>query len=152
MSPGTNSVDFNIASSGGACITPQFTVSFGPFPDCCHSVFRTWDSRSPAVPADLYGVRQVPVGVEQQITGQLVANIGQAYRAPGTALAAGSVNFYLEVLDPGATLSSASGFSYRMAAPVPEPGTWAMLLAGGALLAGVSRRRRRLVPGANASA
>ena len=152
MSPGTNSVDFNIASSGGACITPQFTVSFGPFPDCCHSVFRTWDPRSPGVPADLYGVRQVPVGQVQPITGKLVANIAQAYRAPGTALATGSANFYLEVLDPRATLSSASGFSYGMAAPVPAPKAWAMLLAGGALRAGVSRRRRRLVAGANASA
>jgi PEP-CTERM motif len=45
------------------------------------------------------------------------------------------------VLDPRATLAASSGHDYGLAAPVPEPHAWALLLAGGALLAGVSRRR-----------
>jgi hypothetical protein len=42
----------------------------------------------------------------------------------------------------GANWPTANDVTLAMAAPVPEPGTWAMLLAGMTLLAAAARRRR----------
>ena len=42
----------------------------------------------------------------------------------------------------GWSVASTSGIDYALAVPVPEPGTWALLLAGLAVLAGNQHRRR----------
>lgn len=145
LAPGTlvdvrYTVDFDIAAAGGVGIWPQFTVSLGPFLDCCHAVFQTWDANSPPVPGLLQGVLRLPVGQQQSLTGQVVVNTGRGHRAPGTAVAAGSVNFYVDVLDPQARVAAASGYDYSITA-VPEPETWALLVAGLAVVARVASRR-----------
>lgn len=43
------------------------------------------------------------------------------------------------------SLDAASGIGYTLL-PVPEPGTWALFLAGLGTVAGVARRRRRVTP------
>ena len=147
LAPGTPvqvrySVLFDIATTGGADISPQFTVSHGRFADCCHAVFNQWDSRMAPPPALTQGVLQWHVGQTQDVTGQLLINVGQEFRAPGLATATGTVHYYVDVLDPQATLVSQSGHDYRMAAPVPEPHAWALMLAGVALLGRTLRSRK----------
>lgn len=56
-----------------------------------------------------------------------------------------SAHSYYTVLTPGATLQSASGYSYtvpvQIPAPVPEPPTYALMLAGLGLIGWRARRR-----------
>lgn len=66
------------------------------------------------------------------------------------ALVGTALNFWFEATGPAAAfafsnanwlLTSNGELSYTVAAPVPEPGTWAMLLAGLAMVGGIARRR-----------
>jgi len=137
------SVLFDVATSGGTGILPAFTVSLGRFADCCNAVFNQWNATTPAPAALTQGVMTWNVGETVDLTGRLAINTGQAYREPGLATAEGTVRYFVDALDPQVQVVSASGYDYRMAAPVPEPQTCALLVAGLALLGRQLRRRTR---------
>jgi hypothetical protein len=61
--------------------------------------------------------------------------------AEATANAANTAGFYIEVLSPGASLTTASGATY--AAPVPEPASaWMFGVGVMSLLVAIRQRRR----------
>jgi len=64
-----------------------------------------------------------------------------AYRAV-TADFSHTANFYADSI-PGVTLTSTSGHNYSSPAAIPEPETYAMLLAGVGLLGFTGRRRKQ---------
>lgn len=137
------SVLFDIATTGGAGGAPVFTVSLGRFADCCNAVFNQWNASMAAPPALTQGIMTWNVGETVDLTGRLVVGTGQAHRAPGLATAEGTVRYFVDALDPQVQIVAASGYDYRMAAPVPEPEAWAMMVAGLALLGRHLRRRTR---------
>lgn len=59
-----------------------------------------------------------------------------------TANAANTAGFWIEVMTPGVTLSSASGHDYT-SLPIPEPSSALLLGCGAALVFGAVQRRRR---------
>lgn len=63
-----------------------------------------------------------------------------AYTATGYL---GSGNYEMRISGTGIGMGGAGGYSYAMMAVVPEPQTWAMLLAGLGLLGSSIARRRR---------
>lgn len=131
-------VRFDITSSGTSGYNPGFTVSLGPYPDCCHAIFNQWNNAGGSViPAGgvVMAYAQVAVGSVHDLTGQLVAGTGREHRDPGVSSVQGSVHFYVDVMDAAATIQAASGHDYGMSAAVPEPQAWLMLSAGVALLA-----------------
>lgn len=52
-----------------------------------------------------------------------------------------SLNYRIGAIDPGQTVTI--GYSYTFSAPIPEPETYAMLMAGLGLMSFVARRRTR---------
>lgn len=72
------------------------------------------------------------VGETVHFVGDLVLNVNHSSstqaRDWSSAYTYGSAIYRVDVLTPGAEVSTASGFSY--ATPVPEPGSWALMLAG----------------------
>jgi hypothetical protein len=79
----------------------------------------------------------------QMLTLNATATAGQAGPNNSIAIWAGNtMHAYLEPLTPGFTVSSASGYSYSMAA-VPEPAMYGLLIGGLAMVAIVVRRRGR---------
>lgn len=137
------SVLFDVATSGGAGGAPVFTVSLGQFADCCNAVFNQWNATTTAPAALTQGVLVWGVGQTVDLTGRLAVGTGQAHRVPGLATAEGTVRYFVDAMDPQVQIVSASGYDYRMAAPVPEPAAWATLVAGLALLGRQLRRRTR---------
>lgn len=77
---------------------------------------------------DTFLAAQTAGGQTVQIDHALLANT--SYSARADAYTFTSFDF------------SADGGATFVAVPVPEPGTWALMLAGGSLLAGLARRRR----------
>ena len=49
---------------------------------------------------------------------------------------------YITPLDPGVTLAAASGHNYAIPAPIPEPETYALMMAGLGVLGAVARRKK----------
>jgi len=79
----------------------------------------------------------------QMLTMNATATAGQAGPNNSIAIRAGNtMHAYLEPLTPGFTVSSASGYSYTMAA-VPEPAAYGLLAGGLAMVAFVVGRRGR---------
>lgn len=89
----------------------------------------------------------------------LSSNVEPGLTTPYGSQWAGRSRIFIDALTPGVTLSSASGYSYSsplalsygsgpVAASVPEPGTWAMLLLGLGAVAATARRAtgRRTLP------
>lgn len=131
-------VRFDIASSGTSGYNPSYTVSLGPYPDCCHLTFNQWNNSGGNAIAPggvVMGYKQVPVGALQDLTGQLVATTSREHRDPGSSSLQGSVRFFVDVMDAGATIQSSSGHNYSMSAPVPEPRAWLLMAAGLGVLA-----------------
>lgn len=131
-------VRFDITSTGTSGYNPTYTVSLGPYPDCCHLTFNQWNNgggNAIAPGGVVMGYKQVPVGALQDLTGQLGAGTSREHRDPGSSSLQGSVYFYVDVLDADATIQSSSGHNYSMSAPVPEPGAWLLMAMGLGLLA-----------------
>lgn len=99
----------------------------------------------------LHGMATVATGFMMPVYVQLDASAQTAYNGQGGALATadfdlshtlrwGGMTVWLNgVQQNQVTLTSASGFNYLQAAPVPEPGTMVLMLAGAVLL--LARRR-----------
>ncbi len=68
---------------------------------------------------------------------------GRCHRDPGTSTVNGSVHFYVDVVDAGAYIQAASGHNDSLSAPVPEPTTWVLMLAGMARLGKVRNASSR---------
>ncbi len=124
--------------------------------------FHLWNHRSNVIASNAhYAVTQFDLelrgagGVvllrldDVQAAGQLAGSYGggvQTFTFAGTA-GVTSVWFHIDSnlrTDLGLGGANCTGEAeVAFGAPVPEPGTWALMLAGGALLAGVARRRTR---------
>ncbi|RVT54466.1 PEP-CTERM sorting domain-containing protein [Rubrivivax albus] len=84
------------------------------------------------------------VGQTVHLVGDLSLNVNHRSspqaRDWGSAYTNGSAVYRVDVLTAGADVTTASGFSY--ATPVPEPGAWALMLAGLCAVGPWARRRR----------
>lgn len=137
-------VRFDVVSTGTSGPNPTYTVSLGPSLDCCHLIFNQWYSAGGnMIPAGgtVTAFQQVGVGSVHNLTGQLAAATGRIHSDPGTSTINGSVHFYVDVLEAGAYLQAASGHNYSLSAPVPEPTTWVLMLAGLAGMASLGKVR-----------
>lgn len=85
------------------------------------------------------------VGQTLHLVGDLSLNVNHSSSAQARLWSSAFTNaeaiYRVDLLTAGATVSTASGFSYGTPAPVPEPGTWLLMLAG--LCAVAPRLRRR---------
>lgn len=83
------------------------------------------------------------VGETLPLVGDLSLNVNHASskqaREWSSSYTYGTARHWVDVLTPGVTISTASGFDY--ASPVPEPQAWALMLAG-LCAVGLGARRR----------
>jgi len=108
----------------------------------CSGVIKNWTAESGKLDSTvLTGIFTMPVGSAFQMNASLdtdsYINTFPDQVAFAQADYANTVRVYLDAVTPGANTTGASGFNYASA--VPEPGSWALMLAG---LAGVALRRR----------
>ncbi len=98
----------------------------------------SWDTISPGL-TQFTGIYALS-GISQTLG---ISNSLSGYTSTGGRFSYGSTSSLNFVLPSNVTFTSASGvFLTGLSATVPEPGTWAMMLAGFGLAGGLMRRRR----------
>ncbi|GAB4037470.1 MAG: hypothetical protein Fur0014_05190 [Rubrivivax sp.] len=92
-------------------------------------------------------VYNTTVGATLHLVGDMSLNFNHSSsydaRAWGEGHTFASAVYRVDVLTPGVQVTTASGFDYATPVPVPEPGSWALMLAGLCAVGPWVRRRLR---------
>lgn len=117
--------------------TPVVTKSATPFLDIV-AALKAYGLTADQIPAKIEGLA---LGQDVTFNGQTLHTLWVANDNDFLPATAGGNNFYVF----GFTDTDLPGYQAQALAPVPEPGTWALLLAGFGGIGAALRRRKRVV-------